>query len=329
MSGVLIAGAGMYVPETIVTNDDMAKIVDTSDEWIVQRTGIQNRRFSKGEPNYYMGTKAAQKALENAGVSADEIEMIIGCTCTPDYFYPSLSCIIQGEIGAKNAFCWDLNGACTGFIYALDTAHLYLAAGKKNILIVASEMMTKHCDFTDRSSCVLFGDGAGAVVLKPSDSMYSSYLKSEGGLAHHITCAAIPPRGRYVTDGDKPEYNKFTAKDDSHLYMEGKDVYRFAVRAMPEALGKACEKAGLSVDDLDLIIPHQANLRIIETAVKRLGVSMDKVYVNIDRYANPSSACIPMCLSELMASGKIKRGDKLGLVGFGAGLTYGSAVLEL
>lgn len=328
MSGVLVAGAGMYVPETIVTNDDMCKIVDTSDEWIVQRTGIQNRRFSKGEPNFYMGTKAAQMALKNANVSAEEIDMIIGCTCTPDYFYPSLSCIVQGEIGAKNAFCWDLNAACTGFIYALDTARLYLASGKKNILIVASEMMTKHCDFTDRSSCVLFGDGAGAVVLKPSDNMYSSYLKSEGDLAHHITCRALAPRGQYVTDADNPEYKKFTERDDHHLYMDGKDVYRFAVRAMPEALNGACKNAGITVDDLDLIIPHQANLRIIETAVKRLGVNMDKVYVNIDRFANPSSACIPMCLCELMAADKLKRGDKIGLVGFGAGLTFGSAVLE-
>lgn len=328
MSGVFIAGAGMYVPETVVTNGDMSKFVDTSDEWIKQRTGISERRFSKGEPNWFMGMKAAQKAIENANISASEIDMIIGCTCTPDYYYPTLACILQDKLSAKNAFCFDLNAACTGFIYALDIARLYLNSGKKNILIVASEMMSKALDFNDRGTCVLFGDGAGAVVLKSQDKMYASYLKSHGDMGKHIVCRAIKPHGKFATEADNPIYNEFEELPSPKIKMDGQDVYKFAVKAMPEALTSACKNAGISVNDLDLIIPHQANLRIIETAVKRLKISMDKVYVNIHKYANPSSACIPMCLAELMDSGKIKRGDKIGLVGFGAGLTFGSCVLE-
>lgn len=328
MSGIFIAGAGMYVPQTVVTNDDMSKIVDTSDEWIKQRTGISERRFSKGEPNWYMGFQAAQKAIENAGVKAEDIDMIIGCTCTPDYYYPTLACIIQDKVGAKNAFCFDMNAACSGFIYALDIAHHYLESGKKNILIVASEMMSKHIDFKDRSTCVLFGDGAGAVVVKSSNGLYSSYLKSCGDMGSSIVCCALKPRGMFATEADNPEYNVFTEYDNSVMMMMGKDVYRFAVKAMPEALEGACKGAGLAVDDLDLIIPHQANLRIIETAVKRLGISEDKVYVNIQKYANPSSACIPICLAEIMKNKRLKRGQKIGLVGFGAGLTYGSCVIE-
>lgn len=329
MSGVFIAGAGMYIPERVVTNDDMAKIVDTSDEWILQRTGIRERRFSSGEPNYYMGAAAARKALINAGVRAEDIDMIIGCTCTPDYNFPTLACIIQDELGAENAFCWDINAACSGFIYAMDAARLYLAAGKKNILIVASEAMSKCLDFTDRSTCVLFGDGAGAVVLRPSKGLYGSYLHSIGRLGNNIVSRAMKPAGRFATDKDNPKYAKFEENEGHYMRMMGRDVYRFAIKAMPKALLGACENAGIDISELDLIIPHQANLRIIETAVKRLGVGMDKVFVNIDRYANTSSACIPMALAELQRDGKLERGKKIGLVGFGAGLTYGAIVLEV
>jgi 3-oxoacyl-[acyl-carrier-protein] synthase III len=329
MSGVFIAGTGMYVPDQVVTNDDMSKIVDTSDEWIAQRTGIRERRFSRGEPNFYMGAAAAREAVNSAGICCDDIDMIIGCTCTPDYNYPSLACIIQDEIGADNAFCWDMNAACTGFIYALDVAQHYLAAGKKNILIVCSETMSKELDFTDRSACVLFGDAAGAAVIQPSDRLYSSYLKSSGSLGKHIVSAAMKPDGLFAVDRDNKEYSKYEENTGHAIRMDGRDVYRFAVRAMPEALEGACERAGISVSQLDLIIPHQANLRIIETAVRRIGVNMDRVYVNIDRYANTSSACIPVCLSELQKAGKLVRGQKVGLVGFGGGLTYGAIVLEL
>jgi 3-oxoacyl-[acyl-carrier-protein] synthase III len=328
MSGVFIAGSGMYVPSNIVTNDDMSKIVETSDEWISQRTGIRERRFSQGESNYFMGSVAARQAMDAAEVTGKEIDMIIATTCTPDYFYPNLACIVQGEIGAGNAFCWDLNAACTGFIYALDVAQHYLAMGKKNVLIVSSEVMSKQLDFTDRSTCVLFGDGAGAVVIKASDGMYASYLKSDGGNAKSLVSRALKTQGMFATDKDNPKYNKYEENSGHFIKMDGKDVYRFAVKAMTEAIGGACKNAEIDVSQLDLIIPHQANLRIIEAAAKRGGVSMDKIYANVSKYGNMSSACIPICLSELQEAGRLKRGDKLGLVGFGAGLTYGAAVLE-
>jgi 3-oxoacyl-[acyl-carrier-protein] synthase-3 len=329
MSGVFIAGTGMYLPDQVVTNDDMSKIVETSDEWISQRTGIRQRRFSQGEPNFYMGAQAARQALTNASVSAEDIDMIIGCTCTPDYNYPSLACILQDELGAENAFCWDLNGACTGFIYALDVAQHYLATGKKNILIVCSEMMSKEIDFTDRSACVLFGDGAAAVVVKPSENgLYAAFLKSQGSLGGAIVSRSMEPQGVFATDKDNSKFHKYETNKGHFIRMMGNEVYRFAVKAMPEAVFNACESASLDVSQLDLIIPHQANIRIISSAADRLGVSMDKIYVNVDRYGNTSCVSIPLCLAELQRDGKLRRGQKLGLVGFGGGLTYGAVILE-
>ncbi|HEX2937362.1 MAG TPA: beta-ketoacyl-ACP synthase III [Ruminiclostridium sp.] len=328
MAGVFIAGTGMYVPSQVVTNDDLAKIVDTSDEWISKRTGIRERRISHGETNSYMGIKAAEQAIENAGINAAELDMIIGCTCTPDYFYPSLACIIQDALGADDAFCWDLNGACSGFIYALDVAQHYLTSGKKNILIVCSEVMSKHMDFSDRSTCVLFGDGSAAVVLKPSNGLYASYLKSIGSLGKNIVSTALRPRGIYAVDKDNPNYIRFENTENHYIRMAGSEVYRFAVKAMPQALEGAADNGGISLDELDLIIPHQANLRIIETASKRLGIGMEKMYVNVEKYGNTSCVSIPLSLAELNAQGKLQRGEKIGLVGFGAGLTYGSVVFE-
>jgi 3-oxoacyl-[acyl-carrier-protein] synthase-3 len=328
MSGVYIAGTGMYLPKKIVTNDDISKIVETSDEWISQRTGIRQRHFSTGEPNFYMGTKAARQAMEDAEVDSGDIDMIIGCTCTPDYNYPSLACIIQDEIGAENAFCWDLNAACSGFIYALDVAQHYLSSGLKNILIVCSEEMSKHLDFTDRTTCVLFGDGAAAAVVKPSDGIYTSYLKSKGNIGKNIVSVALKPKGMFAVDADNPKYNKFEENEENTINMTGREVYRFAVTAMPEAIENVCEQSGIDVSQIDLIIPHQANLRIIETAAKNLNVDMSKMYSNVDRYGNTSSVSIPLCLNELKRSGRIKRGDRICLVGFGAGLTYGAVLME-
>lgn len=330
MSGIFAAGIGVYLPQRVVKNDDMAKLVETSDEWITQRTGIRERRFSNGEPNFYMGKMAALEALSDAGVAAEEIDMIIGSTNSPDYYFPTLSCIVQGEIGAKNAFCFDMSAACTGFVYALDVARNYLMAGeKKTILIICSENMSKLIDFTDRRSCVLFGDGAAAVVVRKDENrLYQSYLRSDGSSGGYITSRALHNQKIFDTDEDHPEYLKFEERKGFYMHMDGKDVYRFAVTALPEAIEKACEKAGLAPNDLDLIIPHQANIRIIQTASERLKVDISKMYINIDRYANTSCVSIPLCLNELKKSGGIKRGDKIGIVAFGAGLTYGAAVLE-
>ena len=210
--------------------------------------------------------------------------MIIGCTCSPDYNYPTLACILQDELCAENAFCFDLNAACSGFIYALDIAQHYLATGKKNILIVCSEVISKQLDFTDRSNCVLFGDGAAAVLVKPSeDGLYASYLKSKGDLGGALVSLYMEPQGIFATDKDNPKYQKFEKTTGHFMGMKGNDVYRFAVKAMPEAIENACESAGLEISELDLIIPHQANIRIINAAAERLQVEMDKVYVNVDR----------------------------------------------
>jgi 3-oxoacyl-[acyl-carrier-protein] synthase-3 len=329
MSGIFIAGTGMYAPQRVVTNDDLAKIVDTSDEWITERTGIKQRRFSEGEPNFYMGKHAALEAIGRAGVDPAEIDLIIGSTVTPDYYCPSLACIIQSEIGAEKAFCWDLNAACSGFIYALDVAQTYLAAGKvKTVLIVCSEVLSKITDFTDRASCVLFGDGAGAVVVKKSDGLYASYLRSEGKSGGSLISRTPKNHSPYVTHAENEEFYKYKETKDSYLAMDGREVYRFATKALSESIVAACEKAGLSVAQLSLIVPHQANIRIIKTAAERLGVDMDKMFVNLDRYGNTSCASIPICLAELDSSGRLHRGDRIALGGFGAGLTCGAIVME-
>lgn len=331
MAGVILKGTGKYVPEKVVTNNDLAKIVDTSDEWIVERTGIRERRFSEGEPTWYMGRMAAERALENAGVAPENIDLIIACSITQDFMTPSLACVIQDEIGAKNAFAWDLNGACTGFVYALDAAQKYLSSGSvENVMVVCSESLSKITDFSDRSTCVLFGDGAAAVVLgNGGDKKYASYLKSEGWLGSALLARNFKTKSPYAVNKDNEKYARFSSGPDFFIEMNGRNVYRFAVKALPEALEAACARAGLGVGGLDLIVPHQANLRIIRSAAEKMGVPMQKFYVNLDRYGNTSCASIPICLEELNADGRLKPGMTIGLAGFGAGLTYGAVVMEL
>lgn len=329
MSSVNITGTGMYVPAQVVTNDDMKRFVDTSDEWIVQRTGIRERRFSTGEPNWYMGLQAAKQAVANAGVDPKEIDVIISCSISPDYFYPTIACTVQDELGADKAFCWNMEAACSGFVYALDVAHGYLTTGSaKTVLIVCSENMSKTLDFTDRTTCVLFGDGAGAAVVQKSDGLYASCMRSDGRTGAALLARALPMESPFATDKDNPKYAKYMETKGSCMKMNGKAVYRFTAHAIPDMVTGACERAGINVEDLDLIVPHQANLRIIETAADRLHVPMEKMYVNIDRYANTSCASIPICLAELVENGRLKRGDKIALAGFGGGLTCGAAVFE-
>lgn len=329
MSGIFIAGTGKYIPSAVVTNDDMAKIVETSDDWIVERTGIRQRHFSTGESTSYMGVEAAKEAIARAGIAPADVDMIIGTTVTPDYYYPSLACIVQAAVGADSAFCWDLNAACSGFIYALDAAQSYLALGKAStVLIVSSEVLSKQVDFTDRSTCVLFGDGAGAVVVRSGSGMYHSFLRSEGKGAAALTAQALVNHSPYAVKAADAKYNPYPTAEGSFIHMAGRDVYRFATRAMAQALQAACERADIAPTDLDIIVPHQANIRIIRTAAEKLGIDMAHMYANVERYGNTSSASIPIALSELDRSGRLQRGDRIGLVGFGAGLTYGAAVLE-
>jgi 3-oxoacyl-[acyl-carrier-protein] synthase-3 len=330
MSGITIKGTGMYVPKKIITNDDLAALVDTSDEWITARTGIRRRRISTGEPAWQLGKQAALSALENAGVRPSEIDIIIACSVTNDFHTPSLACIIQGQIGADNAACFDVGAACSGFIFALDVAQKYLSFGVgQTVLIICAEVLSKITDYTDRSTCVLFGDGAGAAVVKKREgNLFESVIKSDGRAAGLLFARLAENSSPYVDAFERDSYRLFEGKVFDRLIMDGREVYRFAADTLSETLNTVCEKAGISVGDIDVIVPHQANVRIIRAAAARLDISMEKMYVNIEGFGNTSSASIPICLDELSRSGRLKRGDRLALVGFGAGLTSGAILMQ-
>lgn len=328
--GINILGMGRYVPEQVLTNDDFTRFIETNDEWIRTRTGIVSRPMAGWEPTWYMGKQAALRAIENAGISPEDIALVISTTATADFHTPSMASIIQHEAGAVNAGAFDLNAACTGFVYALDTARRFVETDRsmKYILIVANESLSRFLDFTDRGSCILFGDGAAAAVIEYSDKLYSSVLGSDGSggkflyarsmqVAPEVACD--PPEG-FTTDYAETPLHK--------LHQDGKDVYKFAVQALPKSFEGAAEKIGITKDDIDWFVPHQANIRIIETAAKKLDAPMEKFIITLDHYGNTSSASIPLALSESIDKGIIKKGQKLALIGFGAGLTYGGIILE-
>ncbi|MCR4442346.1 MAG: beta-ketoacyl-ACP synthase III [Peptococcaceae bacterium] len=320
-----ITGIGTYLPSQKITNADLEKMVDTSDEWIRTRTGISERRKADpAEAASDLGTKAALKALEDAGVTPEEIEMIIVSTANPDMLFPATACLIQDNLGAKNSGAFDLFAACTGFIYALAVANQFVASGMYNtVLVVATEILTRLVNWEDRNTCVLFGDGAGAAVVRPvgeGEGFLSFDLHAEGAGGDLLK---VPAGGSRMPASLDTVANKM-----HYIHMAGNEVFKFAVRIMGETALKALEKAGLSKEDVDFLIPHQANTRIIDSAVKRLGLSPDKVYINLDKYGNMSSASIPVALEEALEKGLIKKGDCLVLVGFGAGLTYGACVLK-
>lgn len=329
-TGVKVKGVGKYLPEMIASNEDFAKIVDTSDEWITQRTGIKTRHITNGEPNYYLGAQAAKAAIEDAGISAEDIDLIITATCTPDFYTPSEACLIQRELGVSGCMAIDINCACTGFDYGFDMAKRYLQTEDdvKTVLLVATEELSKFVDYSDRSSCILFGDGSAAFILEKQDNtLYASYLGADGSGAKFLSARALKSENVFRTKTE--DFDMAMPETKAHFFsQDGKEVYKFATKALPEAVSKACEKAGISPDELDAIVPHQANVRIIETAAKNLGVSMDKMVVYIDRYGNTSSASIPIAFCDAVAEGRIKRGDKVCLVGFGGGLTFAAVIFE-
>ncbi len=330
MRGIKILGTGQYIPETVVTNEDFAKIIETNNEWIESRTGIRERRFSQSVPNHEMAAAAAKEALSDSGVSPEEIDLIIVTTCSQEFFYPNTACLVQNAIGAVNAAAYDVNAACTGFICAVDIASRYLEDGDyRNILIVASERLSNQLDFEDRGTCVLFGDGAAAAVLTHSEKPLYSFLSAKGDPFKSLYCH-INTRtdGPYRKDGSVEEMLD-TEKKRRYMQMDGKAVYKFAVDAMAAAMGRVLERAGLTVDDIDLVIPHQANVRIIQSAMKLMKLPEEKVYINIYNRANTSSVCIPICLHELRRDGRIKEAMKICLVGFGAGLTSGAIIYEV
>ena len=328
MTGVKILGTGTYLPERVVQNDDFAAFVDTSDEWIQSRTGMSRRHIaSTDEPVWHMGAKAAEEALRNANLSAADIDMILVTTVTADFSTPSIACLIQGAIGAENAFAMDLNVACTGLAFALDMARRYLATGDVGtVLLVCAEQLSQLTNYDDRSTCVLFGDGAAACVARAAEKPFAAFLKSDATGAQHIYSKKKLRSIPFFAGTE--EHEPFPVESTGAIVMNGREVYKFATKAMPEAILNACAKLGVALSDLVRIIPHQANIRILQTAAKNLGLPWEKIHVNIADYGNTSSASIAIGLDECIRGGRINRGDLVCIVGFGAGLTYGACVFE-
>ncbi|MDP4093495.1 MAG: beta-ketoacyl-ACP synthase III [Bacillota bacterium] len=325
VEAVGILGTGRCMPEKILTNNDLEKMVDTSDEWITKRTGISERRIiDEKTPSRELGIIAAQKALQNAGLSAEDLDLIIVTTATPDYLTPSTSCMIQNGINAKKAAAFDMNAACSGFIYGLTVAQQFIMNGTyKYILIVSCEQMSRVTDWKDRATCVLFGDGTGAAVLGPvekGNGIIATNIGADGSVGRSITIPCC-----YSNDEDR---EKRVNDKINVINMDGSEVFKFAVKVMDSATRKVLDYAGVSIDDVALIIPHQANIRIIDGAAKRLDVSKDKIFVNVDRFGNISSASVPVALDEAVESGRIKKGDYVVLTGFGGGLTWASALIK-
>ncbi|HEX3015120.1 MAG TPA: beta-ketoacyl-ACP synthase III [Desulfobacteria bacterium] len=320
-----IAGIGTFVPKNVLTNADMEKMVDTNDEWIVTRTGIRERRkVDEGTTTSDLCMEAARRALANAKVKAEDLDLIIVATVTPDYSFPATACLVQARLGAVKAAAFDLSVGCAGFIYALATGSRFIASGMYDkVLIIGADTLSKITDFTDRSTCILFGDGAGAAVLTPAEAGKGILAFELGSQGDEEKLLVLPGGGSRFPASEE------TVRGRQHyIKMAGSEVFKFAVRIMAEASARCLDKAGLSASDVDILVPHQANLRIIESAMKRLDIDRDKVLVNVDRYGNMSAASIPVALDEALQAGKIKDGATLLMVGFGAGLTWGACALK-
>lgn len=329
MFGINILGTGSYSPAVKVSNDDMSKIVETNDEWISTRTGIKNRFLTDGESAWEMGANAAKKAIESAGIDPEQIGLVIGTTVTPDFYTPSLASLVQNAVGAVNAAAFDLGAACSGFAYAVDAARRYLQTDDdlKYVLVVSSEILSRFVDFTDRATCVLFGDGAGAAVIERSDKLFTSFIGSDGSGAKFLYAKHLFGRHPFRTIAADDYGEDFTSTNE-FLFQDGKEVYKFATKALPTAAQNAADKIGLDVTTVDWFVPHQANVRIIETAAKNLGAPMEKFIVTLDQHGNTSSASIPTAFDEAVRSGKIKKGDRVCFVGFGAGLTSAAVIFD-
>ncbi len=317
-----IAGTGSYLPEKVLTNEDLARQVDTSDEWIRSRTGIRERHIAaEGETSADLGFNAAVRALEAAGVQASDIDMIVVGTTTPDLIFPSTACLIQARLGIEGCAAMDVNAACSGFVYALSVADKFIRCGDvKTVLVIGTETLSRIVDWTERTTCVLFGDGAGAAVLKADNEtgILSTHLHADGGKKELLW----NPVG--VSAGFK--YDEPSA--GARIIMKGNDVFKYAVKALDSVVDETLAANGLDKRDLDWLIPHQANLRIIEATAKRLEMSMDNVIVTVDKHGNTSSGSVPLALDEAIRSGRVQRGQLLLLEAFGGGFTWGSALLR-
>ena len=315
-----IIGTGSCMPEMVVTNDDLSKIMDTSDEWISSRTGIRERRLAREETTASMSVTAAKRALENAGITAQEIDLIIVGTITGDYVTPSTACEVQAALGADKAVAFDINAACSGFMFALHIADAYIKTGVyKTALILGAETLSKIMDWNDRSTCVLFGDGAGAAVVRSDETGLLAYDQgSDGARGTVLTCRSRENNNPFVKNPTEPSYT----------HMDGQEVYKFAVTTVPASIKKVVGEAGLTIEDIDCFALHQANIRIIQSVAKRLKAPEEKFPTSLDHCGNVSAASVPILLDEINRKGILKPGMKIVLSGFGGGLTWGSAVLE-
>lgn len=321
-----LVGTGRYVPTKMLTNADFESMVDTSDEWIRERTGIRERHIADThETVAYMSSMACRRVLEDAGLTPADVDAIILGTATPDRLLPATACDIQAELGAANAAAFDLGAACSGFLYGLAVAESMIIGGSmRHVLVIGAERLSTIVDYTDRATCILFGDGAGATLVRPGSDgqrgILASYLKSDGTLAELL----YRPGG----GGNHPPDDHLLQDRGYYIKMAGREVFKSAVRSMADACDRAMERAGLSAEDVDILIPHQANIRIIEATAKHAGIPMDKVYVNVDRYGNTSAASIPIALDECVRCGRIRPGSLVLLVAFGGGFTWASVVLR-
>ena len=324
--GSIIAGTGSYVPEKRLTNDDLSKMVDTNDEWIVQRTGIRERRIAgPDESTASLATAAARRALEAAGMEPADLDLIICGTISPEMTFPSTACFVAANLGLNSTPAFDIAAACSGFIYTLEAGSSFIKSGRyRNVLVIGAETLSRITDYKDRASCILFGDGAGAVVLQRSNDarrgvIYSS-LHADG---HGWEMLCCKPGSRHPID------DALLAERDQYMKIKGREVYKFAVQRFEELIEDAMRKCELTADQINLVIPHQSNRRIIDSATHKLGLPPEKVFVNIDKYGNTSAASVPIALDEAWRSGRIQRDDVLIMVAFGAGLTWANAVVRV
>jgi 3-oxoacyl-[acyl-carrier-protein] synthase III len=324
--GAIIAGTGSCLPEKRLTNAELSRMVDTNDEWIVQRTGIRERRIvSEGETTATLGTAASRRAIEAAGLTPADIELIVVGTITPEMVFPSTACFIGAELGLPGVPAFDMSAACSGFIYTLNAAANFVRAGQyRNVLAIGAETLSRITNYKDRSSCILFGDGAGAVVLQrteePGRGLIYSTLHADGTGGDVMKCI---PGSRH------PVSAAMLAEEQQFMQLRGREVYKFAVHKFEELIHEAMRACELTADTLKLIVPHQVNQRIIDSAMEKLGLPQDKVFVNIDRYGNTSSASIPIALDEAWRAGRLQKGDVVIFVAFGAGLTWANAVVRI
>lgn len=338
MSEVKLLGTGASVPEKIVTNHDLARLVETSDEWIRTRTGICRRHIVTGESLTSMSVDAAQKALDASGLSPLNLDMIIVATLTPDEPLPNASSAVQKALGAVNAFCFDLSAACSGFVYALGCGAMYIKGGAaKHVLVIGAEILSKIVNWEDRTTCILFGDGAGAAVLGPSEEpgFLGMSMGTDGSRGHTLKMFERDIDNPFMTDAQRAAANMEADADGNlrpksrYVYMDGSEVFKFAVKKVPESIQQVLKEQQVTVEDVDHFVLHQANYRIIESVAKRLKASMDKFIITIDEYGNTSAASVPLALDELMHSGKVKKGELIMISGFGGGLTWGSILMRI